>query len=52
MIGASYQLLRTVSLPDGNWTNVGSPVSATATETFVSELQGPGAVFYRVRVLP
>jgi hypothetical protein len=54
MIGANYnyQLLRAASLSGANWTNVGSPVTATATETSVSELQGLGSAFYRVRVLP
>ena len=52
MIGATYQLLRTVSLPNPSWTDVGGPVTATATETSVREPQGVDSAFYCVRVLP
>lgn len=49
---ADYQLQKTPSLGMPNWTHVGGPVHATASETSASEALGVDAAFYRVRVLP
>jgi len=51
-IGNRYQLKKTTDLNSLSWTDVGSPVTATATTSSASEAQGADPTYYRVQVLP
>jgi hypothetical protein len=53
-IGASAgaAVLETTDLGNPSWTNVGTPVAATAIQTSAGDLQGAGLIFYRLRVVP
>ena len=53
-IGASAgaAVLETTDLGNPSWTNVGTPVTATAPHTSASEPQGTASAFYRLRVVP
>jgi hypothetical protein len=50
--GVSYQVQSTGSLALGNWTAVGSVITATGNSTSTSESIGSGTQFYRVVVSP
>ena len=51
-VGNRYQLNKTTDLTSPSWTDVGSPVTATATTSSASEAQGADPTYYRVQVLP
>jgi hypothetical protein len=51
-VGNRYQLRKTTDLSSLGWAGVGTPVTATATTTSVSEAQGADPTYYRVEVLP